>query len=130
MVALEEFWLLSHNDIVHDLDSEFGCVNYSKFNFVRFFGTFQFLMPRLQVKDIELIKKIGIRDYEHFLDHNNFVSEESDPMFARSLISLKGTWLCNAISKNNPTKHVPKYMPLLKPEDKCIIFYNSCCVIK
>ncbi|XP_026324948.1 uncharacterized protein LOC113233928 [Hyposmocoma kahamanoa] len=63
---------------------------YKEFPDQRFYGGFQFLTPRLLVRDVELIKKIGVKDYEHFLDHNNFVNEESDPMFGRSILSLTG----------------------------------------
>ncbi|XP_026324881.1 probable cytochrome P450 9f2 [Hyposmocoma kahamanoa] len=62
---------------------------YKQFPDQRFYGAFQFTKPLLQVRDIELIKKIGIEDFEHFIDHNSFVPEEYDPLFGRNLFSLK-----------------------------------------
>lgn len=62
-------------------------LNYS----VRFYGAFQLMKPLLQVRDIELIKKITVKDFEHFLDHNTFIKEEYDPLFGRNLFSLKGS---------------------------------------
>ncbi|XP_026318081.1 cytochrome P450 9e2-like [Hyposmocoma kahamanoa] len=63
---------------------------YNEHSGERFYGTFQFVKPFLQVRDIELIKNIGVKDFEYFLDHNNFINEDIDPLFGRNLISLKG----------------------------------------
>ncbi|XP_026318091.1 cytochrome P450 9e2-like [Hyposmocoma kahamanoa] len=63
---------------------------YNRFSEQRFYGAFQFLKPFLMVRDIELIKKIGVKDYEHFLDHNSLFKEEHDKLFGRNLISLTG----------------------------------------
>lgn len=43
------------------------------------------------VKDIETIKNITVKDFDHFQNHVGFVDEESDPLFGRNLFSLKGT---------------------------------------
>lgn len=67
---------------------------------------YNFLTPLLHVRDIELIKKIAIKDIEHFLDHNRFFSEEFDPFFGRNLLSLSGNKFV--------TKYHPKYGVLLK----------------
>lgn len=56
----------------------------------RYFGLYQFLQPTLIVQDPDLLKQIGIKDYEYFLDHRSFVSEKLDPLFAKNLFSLKG----------------------------------------
>lgn len=45
----------------------------------------------IMLKDIELIKTIGVKDFEYFLDHRPVVDGKIDPFFGRSLISLKGT---------------------------------------
>lgn len=58
---------------------------------VRFYGMFQFLKSFVVVRDIELVKKIAIKDFEHFLDRNTLIKEEFDPLFGRNLFSLKGS---------------------------------------
>ncbi|XP_026324880.1 cytochrome P450 9e2-like [Hyposmocoma kahamanoa] len=63
---------------------------YNQFPDQKFYGTFQFTKPFLQVRDIELIKKICIKEFESFLDHNTVISEDYDPLFGRNLFSLKG----------------------------------------
>ncbi|XP_063381049.1 cytochrome P450 9e2-like [Cydia fagiglandana] len=63
---------------------------YNKFPEERFVGNFEFIKPTVCLRDIDLIKKITIKDFEHFLDHRGFVSPETDPLFGRNLFSLKG----------------------------------------
>ncbi|XP_059058018.1 uncharacterized protein LOC131851527 [Achroia grisella] len=64
--------------------------NYDQFPEERFVGRYEFVKPVLMVKDLELVKKIAIKDFEYFLDHRTFVDETVDPVFGRNLISLKG----------------------------------------
>ncbi|XP_026324875.1 cytochrome P450 9e2-like [Hyposmocoma kahamanoa] len=63
---------------------------YNQFSDQRFYGLFTFATPTLMVRDIELIKKITIKDFESFLDHNTVINEKNDPLFGRNLVSLKG----------------------------------------
>lgn len=52
---------------------------------------YQFNKPTLLLKDINLIKQVGIKDFDHFVDHRAFISEEIDPLFGKNLFSLRGT---------------------------------------
>ncbi|CAK1596655.1 unnamed protein product [Parnassius mnemosyne] len=63
---------------------------YNAFPEERFIGRFEFLSPMVMLKDIDLIKKITVKDFEHFLDHRSLVNENVDPFFGRNLFSLKG----------------------------------------
>uniref|UniRef100_A0A1E1WLS0 unspecific monooxygenase n=1 Tax=Pectinophora gossypiella TaxID=13191 RepID=A0A1E1WLS0_PECGO len=63
---------------------------YKAFPNERFVGRFEFTKPMLIVRDLELVKKITIKDFEHFLDHRVFIDEKKDPLFGRNLLSLKG----------------------------------------
>lgn len=65
-------------------------INFSIF-FFRYVGFLQFNRPNLIIKDIETIKNITIKDFDHFQNHVGFVDEDSDPLFGRNLFSLKGT---------------------------------------
>ncbi|XP_045497418.1 cytochrome P450 9e2-like [Colias croceus] len=56
----------------------------------RFVGRYEFLNPVVEIKDLELIKKITIKDFEYFLDHRGFTDEKVEPLFARNLFTLKG----------------------------------------
>ncbi|XP_026752035.2 cytochrome P450 9e2-like isoform X2 [Galleria mellonella] len=64
--------------------------NYNAFPKERFTGKYDFINPTVVIRDIELAKQIGIKDFDYFLDHRIFLNEKTDPFFGRSLISLKG----------------------------------------
>nr|AZR39445.1 cytochrome P450 [Agasicles hygrophila] len=56
----------------------------------RYYGFYQFSTPTLLIKDPELIKQIGVKDFEHFLDHSTFIPENADPLWGKNLFALKG----------------------------------------
>ncbi|XP_060521270.1 cytochrome P450 9e2-like isoform X2 [Cylas formicarius] len=63
---------------------------YDKFPGVRYYGIYQFLKPKFVVKDPELIKRITVKDFDHFVDHVAMVDPEADPLFAKNLLNLRG----------------------------------------
>ncbi|NP_001341723.1 cytochrome P450 CYP9A17v2 [Helicoverpa armigera] len=62
---------------------------YNSFPEERFVGKFEFIKELVVIRDIELVKKIAVKDFEHFLDHRSMFSS-SDSFFSRNLFSLKG----------------------------------------
>ncbi|KAJ8729799.1 hypothetical protein PYW07_016837 [Mythimna separata] len=62
---------------------------YNEFPNDRFVGRYEFTKEMVVIRDIELIKKIGVKDFEHFLDHRA-VFRSGDSFFTRSLIALEG----------------------------------------
>ncbi|CAH2980034.1 unnamed protein product [Chilo suppressalis] len=64
--------------------------NYMEFPDERFVGRYEFVNPMVVIKDIELIKKVAVKDFENFLDHRTLVDEETDPICGRNLFSLNG----------------------------------------
>ncbi|XP_026752919.2 cytochrome P450 9e2 isoform X2 [Galleria mellonella] len=63
---------------------------YDHFPEERFVGRYEFVKPTIIVKDLDLVKKVTIKDFEHFLDHRTIVNEKIEPVFGRNLLSLKG----------------------------------------
>ncbi|XP_073945699.1 cytochrome P450 9e2-like [Choristoneura fumiferana] len=63
---------------------------YRSFPGERFVGSFEFTRPVVFIRDIELVKKITVKDFEHFLDHSVVIDENIDPFFGRNLFALKG----------------------------------------
>lgn len=48
-------------------------------------------MPVVVIKDVELIKKITIKDFDHFTDHNSSaINDKTDPLFSKNLLALSG----------------------------------------
>ncbi|KAJ8965321.1 hypothetical protein NQ314_004215 [Rhamnusium bicolor] len=56
----------------------------------RYSGVYQFVQPILLVKDPELIKQLYIKDFDHFVDHMEFIPADADPLWNKGLLSLKG----------------------------------------
>ncbi|XP_059612328.1 cytochrome P450 9e2-like [Phlebotomus argentipes] len=53
-------------------------------------GIFEFRKPVFLIRDPELIKQIGVKDFDHFLDHRVNLEEDQEPLFGRNLFALKG----------------------------------------
>lgn len=58
--------------------------------YYRFVGRFEFIQPIVVLRDLDLIKKVTIKDFENFMDRRGFADEKVEPLFARNLFSLKG----------------------------------------
>lgn len=62
-------------------------------NDFRVSGMFEFKNPVFIIRDPEVIKKVTIKDFDHFQDHRFWMDEKSDKMLGKSLMALKGqTW--------------------------------------
>lgn len=59
------------------------------------------------IKDPELIKSITIKDFDHFTDHKEFFTTDSDPLFAGSLLMMKGKFLEEGLYNNFLTLFIP-----------------------
>ncbi|KAK5641878.1 hypothetical protein RI129_010425 [Pyrocoelia pectoralis] len=63
---------------------------YELFPESRYSGMYQITNPILVIKDPELIKQITVKDFDHFIDHNQFMTEECEPLWGKNLFSLRG----------------------------------------
>ena len=55
-----------------------------------YLGIFAFDKPGLLINDLDLLRNVLVKDFQNFTDRTVSVSEDVDPMFARTLFSLKG----------------------------------------
>ncbi|KAJ8973165.1 hypothetical protein NQ317_007506 [Molorchus minor] len=56
----------------------------------KYSGMYSFHVPLLIVKDPELLKKIAVKDFDHFTDHMNVLPDDIDPMWSKNLFVLRG----------------------------------------
>ncbi|XP_074040341.1 cytochrome P450 9e2-like isoform X2 [Leptinotarsa decemlineata] len=63
---------------------------YNKFSGNRYHGIYEMSQPTLLIKDPELLKKITVKDFDHFMDHKPIVPEEVDQLWNKNLFSLRG----------------------------------------
>ncbi|XP_049539830.1 probable cytochrome P450 9f2 [Anopheles darlingi] len=52
---------------------------YSRFPDARLYGTFEMLTPMFVVRDPELIKRITVKDFDHFVNHRAMFAAADDP---------------------------------------------------
>ncbi|XP_062556569.1 uncharacterized protein LOC134221394 [Armigeres subalbatus] len=113
-------WLTRNNDYFHDKPipsmavelffgssrplvlkkvtfSDFIQSIYNKYSGVKVFGMFETITPFFVIRDPELIKQIGIKDFDHFVDHRptfGLYDEESaehpNALFRKTLFSMTG----------------------------------------
>jgi len=62
---------------------------YNQFKGEKVYGIFEGSRPVIVINDLELLKKITIKDFEHFKNHVPFVDVEDDAMFGNTLLLLK-----------------------------------------
>ncbi|CAH0723080.1 unnamed protein product, partial [Brenthis ino] len=63
---------------------------YHSFPNERFIGRYELLAPTIIIRDLELVKKITVKDFEYFQNHKSFVDENVEPLAARNLFLLQG----------------------------------------
>ncbi|XP_037874501.1 cytochrome P450 6B1 [Bombyx mori] len=62
---------------------------YDTYTDQRFLGTHQFYQRTLVIRDPELIKRVCVNDFQHFVDRGFFFNKEVDPL-AGSVLFLRG----------------------------------------
>ncbi|KAH9645248.1 hypothetical protein HF086_012126 [Spodoptera exigua] len=97
LVAAPAVGKLTHEDIKsNDVAAGFATVTESSVgkkavNRGAFVGRYEFIKELIVVRDLELVKKITVKDFEHFLDHRPLLGN-SDSYFSRNLFSLRGNF--------------------------------------
>ncbi|XP_072397933.1 cytochrome P450 9e2-like [Diabrotica undecimpunctata] len=76
---------------------------YKNFPGSRYFGLYQFNVPIMVIKDVDLIKQMVIKDFDYFNEHRAFAREDVDPMWAKNLFSLTGNKWRNMRSTLSPS---------------------------
>ncbi|CAH1154865.1 unnamed protein product [Phaedon cochleariae] len=56
----------------------------------RYFGMYMFAKPLLVIKDPALVMEITVKAFDNFADHHDIIPTEADPLWAKSLVQLKG----------------------------------------
>ncbi|XP_045535826.1 cytochrome P450 9e2 [Papilio machaon] len=70
---------------VEDIDAV-----YKQFPDERYIGYTQGTTPIILIRDPEIIKSITVKDFDHFVDRKQFISEDVEPLLGASLFLMKG----------------------------------------
>lgn len=63
--------------------------NYTRFKDQKIYGFYNVREPFFVLRDVDLIKRVGIQDFENFTNHRQLIPEHSESMFSKCLIALK-----------------------------------------
>ncbi|KOC61112.1 Cytochrome P450 9e2 [Habropoda laboriosa] len=56
----------------------------------KYVGFFDFATPVIGLRDLDLIKSITVKNFEHFPNHRSFQDMKTDPLFSKNLFALRG----------------------------------------
>lgn len=82
-------------------------------------GIFSFDKPALVVRDLELVKRILVKDSEHFVDRLLHMDEDIDPLAAKGLFMVKGQKWKHLRSSLSPTFASGRMKNMFYLVDKC-----------
>ena len=63
---------------------------YNSYPNARYVGFINAIFPAVLIRDPDLIRDVAVKYFDHFTDRYNFVNEEIEPMFGKSLALLRG----------------------------------------
>ncbi|XP_068631921.1 probable cytochrome P450 9f2 [Battus philenor] len=62
---------------------------YREFPDEKYVGYIEGTSPVILIRDPEIIKYTTVKDFDHFLNHKQFITEEVDPLFGGSLLMMR-----------------------------------------
>ncbi|KAK5641584.1 hypothetical protein RI129_010131 [Pyrocoelia pectoralis] len=90
-LSVSRIWLQTFKSILQLQSMADGLkVLYKESPNARYTGVYQLASRSLLIKDPELIKQITVKDFDHFMDHNQVLFEDSEPLWSKNLMSLRG----------------------------------------
>lgn len=69
-------------DVVDDL--------YKRHPDAKYIGFYDFFTPIVAIRDLDLIKEITVKHFEHFPDHRSMQANDLEPLFSKNLFALSG----------------------------------------
>ncbi|XP_033230552.1 cytochrome P450 9e2-like [Belonocnema kinseyi] len=98
---------------------------YDNYSNAKYFGMYDFMKPVIVLRDLELVKSIGVKNFESFPNHRTFVKETWDPLFARNLFSLTGEKWHNVRNLLSPAFTSSKMKTMYKLISQCAIDFTE-----
>ncbi|KAL0108377.1 hypothetical protein PUN28_015132 [Cardiocondyla obscurior] len=91
----------------------------------KYVGFFDGMNPVVMIRDPELIKAIGVKNFEMFPDHRTFIDEENDPLFGKNLFSLRGERWRDVRALLSPAFTSSKMKALFKLMSECAVSFTD-----
>ncbi|XP_033230462.1 cytochrome P450 9e2-like [Belonocnema kinseyi] len=98
---------------------------YDNFSNAKYFGVYDFMNPVIVLRDLELVKSVGVKNFESFPNHRTFVEETWDPLFGKNLFSLTGEKWHNVRNLLSPAFTSSKMKTMYKLISQCAIDFTE-----
>ncbi|XP_011146998.1 cytochrome P450 9e2-like [Harpegnathos saltator] len=87
----------------------------------KYVGFFDAMNPIVVIRDLELIKSIGVKNFDTFPDHRSFIDEVNDPLFGKNLFSLRGDRWRDVRNLLSPAFTTSKMKTMFKLMSDCAV---------
>lgn len=117
--VLKSTFLRRH--ITEDIDEV-----YRAFPDERYVGYIEGTTPTILVRDPEIMKSVTTKDFDHFMNHKNFLSEDLEPLFGSSLLMMcddKWRDMRTTLSPAFTGSKMRAMLPLMLDSSKNIVEY-------
>ncbi|XP_011865449.1 PREDICTED: uncharacterized protein LOC105560707 [Vollenhovia emeryi] len=91
----------------------------------KYVGFYDSMNPIVVIRDLELIKAIGVKNFEMFPDHRAFIDEVNDPLFGKNLFSLRGERWRDARAVLSPAFTSSKMKAMFKLMSECAVSFTD-----
>ncbi|XP_011633775.1 cytochrome P450 9e2-like [Pogonomyrmex barbatus] len=91
----------------------------------KYVGFFDGMNPVVIIRDPELIKAIGVKNFEAFPDHRAFIDEVNDPLFGKNLFSLRGDKWRDVRTLLSPAFTSSKMKTMFKLMSECAVSFTD-----
>lgn len=68
--------------------------------YFRYIGIFEGPKPMIMIKDLELLKNVGIKDFDSFHGHRSFLTDDKSDVLTNNLFFMKGELLINLLKQS------------------------------
>ena len=91
----------------------------------KYYGFFDFMNPVIVLRDLELIKSIGVKNFDSFPNHGTFINKSSEPFFSRNLFTLTGERWHNTRSLLSPAFTTSKMKTMYTLISHCAVDFTE-----
>ncbi|XP_032682991.1 cytochrome P450 9e2-like [Odontomachus brunneus] len=98
---------------------------YDRYPETKYAGMYDMISPVIMLRDPELIKSIALRHFDKFMNHNTFVREDQEPLFAKNLFNLRGNRWRVVRTLLSPTFTSSKMKNMFKLMSECAVDFTN-----
>lgn len=106
----------------------FAALNQEMYNLhpdAKYVGIFNFSQLVVVIRDLELIKSIGIKNFDSFQDHLFFGGNNQDPLFGKNLLSLRGDQWRDVRTLLSPAFTSSKMRAMFQLMSECAVNFSD-----